>query len=73
MTRIEQDTVYDYFQEDAEDDGPQVVRNKKFVARPMDFEDAVMQMELLGHNFFVYRNAHSECAVQTLGRQLRAD
>lgn len=56
---FEQDTVYDYFQEDADDDGPQIVRNKKFVARPMDIDDAVMQMELLGHNFFVYRNAHN--------------
>ena len=26
----------------------------------MDAEEAVMQMELLGHNFFVYRNADTE-------------
>jgi len=56
---FEQDTVYDYFQDDTEEDEPHVVRNKKFVARPMDIEDAVMQMELLGHNFFVYRNARN--------------
>lgn len=55
-----QETVYDYYEEDSEEeDAPQIVRNKKFVARPMDIEDAVMQMELLGHNFFVYRNSHT--------------
>ncbi len=55
-----EDTVYDYYEEDsAEEDEPQIVRNKKFVARPMDIEDAVMQMELLGHSFFVYRNVHN--------------
>lgn len=54
------DTVYDYYEdESAEDDEPQIVRNKKFVARPMDTEDAVMQMELLGHSFFVFRNMHN--------------
>ncbi|MGI6153106.1 MAG: ribosome hibernation-promoting factor, HPF/YfiA family [Christensenellaceae bacterium] len=53
-----EETVYDYYDE-FEDDEPQIVRNKKFVARPMDIEDAVMQMELLGHSFFVYRNAHT--------------
>lgn len=44
---------------DAEEEAynaPHIVRNKKFVARPMEIEDAVMQMDLLGHSFFVYRN-----------------
>lgn len=31
-----------------------VVRSKTYTVRPMSQEDAVMQMELLGHNFFVY-------------------
>ena len=26
----------------------------------MDTEEAIMQMELVGHNFFVYRDAHTE-------------
>ena len=44
---------------DAEEEAynePEIVRNKKFVAEPMEVEDAVVQMELLGHSFFVYRN-----------------
>ena len=52
--------VFDsYEHEDIADEGPQIVRNKKFVARPMDIDDAIMHMELLGHSFFVYRNTHN--------------
>ena len=36
---------------------PSVVRTKRFVVKPMDIEEAQMQMELLGHQFFVFRNA----------------
>ena len=31
-----------------------VVRTKSYTVRPMHVEDAVMQMEMLGHSFFVY-------------------
>ncbi len=36
---------------------PKVVRTKRFVVKPMDVNEAQMQMELLGHQFFVFRNA----------------
>lgn len=36
-----------------------VVRRKKFDLAPMNIEEAVMQMEMLGHNFFVFLNADS--------------
>lgn len=36
---------------------PAIVRTKRFVVKPMDIEEAKMQMELLGHQFFVFRNA----------------
>ncbi len=36
---------------------PDIVRTKRFVVKPMDIEEAKMQMELLGHQFFVFRNA----------------
>lgn len=35
-------------------------RKKKFAIKPMDSEEAVMQMELVGHNFFVYLDADTE-------------
>jgi len=37
-----------------------VVRVKKFSVKPMDVEDAITQMELLGHNFFLFTNAETE-------------
>jgi putative sigma-54 modulation protein len=37
--------------------GPQIVRTKRFAMKPMTAEDAALQMELLGHDFFVFRNA----------------
>ena len=37
-----------------------IVRVKRFSAKPMNPEEAVEQMELLGHNFFVFWNAEDE-------------
>jgi len=39
---------------------PQVVRVKRFALKPLAVEDAVLQMEMLGHTFFVFRNARTE-------------
>ena len=38
----------------------QIVRTKKFDIKPMYPEDACVQMELLGHNFYVFFNAETE-------------
>ncbi|WBW50150.1 ribosome-associated translation inhibitor RaiA [Peptoniphilus equinus] len=40
-----------------DDDGPQIVKRKHFTLRPMMEEEAVLQMDLLNHNFFIYLNA----------------
>ena len=37
-----------------------VVRTKKFSVKPMDVDDAITQMELLGHNFFMFMNAEND-------------
>lgn len=37
-----------------------IIRTKKFDIKPMYPEDACIQMELLGHNFFVFFNAETE-------------
>lgn len=37
-----------------------LVRSKQFALKPMDEEEAIMQMNLLGHSFFVFHNARSE-------------
>ncbi|WP_230398365.1 ribosome hibernation-promoting factor, HPF/YfiA family [Novisyntrophococcus fermenticellae] len=42
-----------------EDEDIKIIRTKKFGMKPMFPEDACVQMELLGHNFFVFRNAET--------------
>lgn len=43
-----------------DDEEVQIVRTKKFDIKPMYPEDACIQMELLGHNFFVFCNAETD-------------
>lgn len=42
-----------------DDEDSKIVKTKKFAIKPMDTEEAVLQMDLLGHNFFVFKNADS--------------
>ena len=42
------------------DDEIRIIRTKKFDVKPMYPEDACVQMELLGHDFFVFCNAETE-------------
>lgn len=45
-------------QDDTDDDDRlEIVRTKRFDLKPMDTEEAVLQMDMLGHNFFVFTNA----------------
>ncbi len=46
-------------EEEDEDTLEQVVRVKEFHTRPMDVEEAIEQMELLGHDFFVFYNVNT--------------
>jgi putative sigma-54 modulation protein len=39
---------------------PRIVRTKRHVLRPMSPEDAAIQMEALGHSFFVFRNVDTD-------------
>ena len=43
-----------------EDEEVKIIRTKRFGIKPMYPEDACVQMELLGHNFFVFRNAETD-------------
>jgi putative sigma-54 modulation protein len=38
---------------------PLIVKTKQFPVKPMTPEEAVLQLELVGHDFFVFRNAES--------------
>jgi putative sigma-54 modulation protein len=39
---------------------PQIKRTKRFAMKPMSIEEAVMQMDLLGHDFYVFSNSDTE-------------
>lgn len=47
-------------EEVVEEEAPRIVRRKTFPVRPMSVDDAVIQMELLGHSFFAFVNAETE-------------
>lgn len=42
------------------DDQINIVKSKKFFVKPMDAEEACMEMDMMGHNFFVFRNAQTD-------------
>ena len=44
----------------ADNEELQIVRTKELVLRPMFSDEAIEQMELLGHTFFVYRDAETD-------------
>lgn len=40
-----------------EEEDFEVVRTKRFTLKPMDVDEAILQMNMIGHNFFVFANA----------------
>ena len=43
-----------------DDDEIKIIRSKRFAMKPMDPEEACVQMELLGHSFYVFLNSETE-------------
>ena len=63
--------VPEFIEEDlAEEKDRKIVKRKTFPVRPMSVEDAMIEMELLGHNFFAFVNIDTE---QTNVLYLRKD
>lgn len=56
------DIVPEYVDEELVNEEPErkIVRQKTFPVRPMSVEDAIIQMEMLGHSFFVFINADTD-------------
>lgn len=50
-----------FLQEEPEQEEPvKIVKTKRFAMKPMDPEEACLQMELLGHNFFMFLNSETD-------------
>jgi putative sigma-54 modulation protein len=47
---------------DVHGQGPRIVKSKRFTIKPMTPDEAVLQMDLLGHDFFFFTNADTELA-----------
>ncbi len=45
---------------DEEEGAPRIVRRKRYTMKPVSPEEAAGQMELLGHDFFLFRNVESD-------------
>ena len=56
--------------EDEEEDV--LVKTKTITPKPMDMEEAIMQMELIGHSFFVYRDTETD-AISIVYRRNEGD
>ena len=45
-----------FLEESTDDEEIKIFRSKRFAIKPMDAEEACLQMEMLGHDFYVFRN-----------------
>lgn len=55
-----QDDFFNVADEDLEDEDVKIIRTKKFAVESMFPEDACIQMDLVGHDFYVFRNAETD-------------
>ena len=58
--RFEIPLVYEEAKGEEEEGSFEIVKTKRFPIKPMSPEEAILQMNLLGHNFFVFTNADTD-------------
>jgi putative sigma-54 modulation protein len=65
--KIRQEMGKDYLRMDVpstlpfeEEDEFEVVRTKRFTLKPMDVDEAILQMNMVGHSFFVFANSDTD-------------
>ena len=51
--------AFDYIEEIKEDNDNKIVKRKKIEVKPMSEEEAILQMDLLGHDFYMYKDAET--------------
>ncbi len=59
--KIKSQSLYDYlseeqFSEPEEESDYKVLKSKQFPVKPMEVEEAILQMNLIGHQFYMFRN-----------------
>lgn len=63
------DGVEGFDADEIDDTGPAIVKTKQFAVKPMSPQEAALQMELLGHDFFLFRNTDSDSAAALYRRR----
>lgn len=58
--RLRADLVFESPLEPEEEFTRKIVRTKRFAYKPMSVDEAVLQMDLLGHSFYVFTNAETD-------------
>ena len=53
--------VLDFEVEKDEEDDSKIIKRKNLEMKPMDEEEAILQANLIGHDFFVFKNIDEEC------------
>lgn len=55
--KLKENAFKDAYADEVAESSYEVIRHKKFKMYPMDVEEAILQMNLLGHSFFMFTNA----------------
>ncbi len=63
---LEREQVPAYISAEEEPEEFKIVRNKRFSIKPMSPEEAILQMNLLDHEFFVFKNMEAEDAISVV-------
>lgn len=54
------DFNFSFMEDDEEEEDQRVLKRKKVEVKPMDEEEAILQMELLGHQFYMFKDADTD-------------
>ena len=57
--RYEEQEDIEEYDDEYDGSGPEIVKVKRFSMKPMSVEEAMLQMDLLGHSFFVFTNGET--------------
>lgn len=55
------DFVFDYEIDETKENKEKIVKQKDIESKPMDEEEAILQMELINHDFFGFKNVEEDC------------
>lgn len=58
--KLQRAVPMEYEDELEEEDSYHLIREKHFVVKPSSVDEAILQMNMLGHSFYLYRDADSD-------------